>query len=164
MSGTVSCRRRPAALAQVLITEREIVSGAERTFSTATDEFGGWRIGITPEANATYSVEVADPLLSGARAGGHEVRARVAVTMVVERDRVPAGTPVSIHGRVTPAHPGVPVIRIPKTRCIEMDRLSRGHGRDGGRLLDAVSASGRRDLGASGARPDHRGPRPRFRR
>jgi hypothetical protein len=110
LSGTISCRRRPAALAHVLITEREIISGGERTFSTATDELGGWRIGITPEANSTYSVEVVDPLLSGARAGGHEVRVQVAVTMEVERERIPAGTPVSIHGRVTPAHPGASVV------------------------------------------------------
>ncbi|MFN2525670.1 MAG: hypothetical protein ABR505_05330 [Actinomycetota bacterium] len=110
LSGEVTCAGEPAPLADVEITEREVVSGATRTFLVTTDDSGRWSLGVTPQAHTLYTARAVDPLLSQPpSAGEHRLNIEVFVSLVVAEDRVPIGEPVTLSGEVAPAHPGVPL-------------------------------------------------------
>lgn len=109
LSGNVTCAGAPAALAEVLVTEREVIGGAERTFPVRTGLDGSWHLLVRPEANVTYRAEVVDPLLGHAIAQPAFVGVHVEVSLEPEAAVLPSGTPVTVIGEVVPAHEGAVV-------------------------------------------------------
>ena len=108
-SGEVSCGGRPAPFADIVITGTEVVSGITETRRTTTNAEGTWFDVLSPDANATYTVTVDDPLLSPATSGATSVGVRISVTATPAPSTVPEGSPITFSGTVEPAHPGVPV-------------------------------------------------------
>lgn len=106
LTGTVTCASAPAPFAQVRVTQREVVSGAEQVFEVETDASGRWFLPLRPEANASYRAEVVDPLLSPAEARAAFVGVHVEVLIEPEGEALPAGEPVTLTGEVVPAHGG----------------------------------------------------------
>lgn len=109
LSGTVTCAGSPAPFADVVITESD-VNGRTQTYEVATDRSGSWRASVRPEAHATYSANVVDPLLTPVTAGLFDVTVQVAVYIEVADTTVARGADVVIDGEVFPLHPGVPVV------------------------------------------------------
>lgn len=109
LSGSVTCRGTGASDARVLVTETD-AAGETREFDVETGVGGTWRLFVRPDANATYTAEVVDPLLSPAEAEPFDLGVRVGVTLRPVDDRVPRGQPVEVTGETLPAHAGVPVI------------------------------------------------------
>lgn len=110
LSGSVTCGAQPAPFAAVEVTETEVVSGATRTYRATTDQFGRWTTGVGPKANASYGVEVIDPLLSSDSAGDHALGVMLAVTGGPTQSEVFLGSPVTFAGQVFPTHAGAPVV------------------------------------------------------
>jgi hypothetical protein len=109
VTGTVTCRGAPAPFANVMVTERT-ADGGSQTFVEETNETGRWQLGVTPTANAVYTAELVDPLLSRAVAEGqHELGVHVLVSMQLADDRPLSGSPVIVDGDIMPAHPGAKV-------------------------------------------------------
>jgi len=106
LTGSVECRDRAQPLAEVLVTETEMVSGATRTWTVETEEDGRWGLVVQPEANARYTAEVVDPLLSAAEAGPATVGVRVGPVVEIDDPVVSEGEPVVIAGSTAPPHPG----------------------------------------------------------
>jgi hypothetical protein len=111
LRGTVTCRNLPAPDAVVVVTERELVSGATRTYGARTSADGTWTLGVTPQVSSLYSVALVDPLLSPAEGPGtHLIGVRVAISMEVAPLNPQPGAPVTVSGGVAPLHPGAPVV------------------------------------------------------
>ena len=110
MTGSITCAGSAARSASVAITETEDVSGDSVTYIEQTDSTGTWGLGIVPQANATYQVQVIDPLLTSATSDTVSVKVRVFVEMVLDRLRVRLGEPVHVSGIVRPSHPDVDVL------------------------------------------------------
>lgn len=104
LTGLVTCAAAPAPLAQVRVVQRNVVSGAEQEFEVVTGGDGRWFLALRPDANATYRAEVVDPLLSFDEATPAFVGVHVEVSLEPEGEALPAGEPVTVTGRVLPAH------------------------------------------------------------
>lgn len=110
LSGTVLCNGQPAAAADVVLNQQEVVSGTQSTVVGSTDSAGRWAFSVAPAANSTYHVEVDDPLLSSAVSPDKTVAVRVVITIVPERDVVGVGEPFDVSGQLFPAHPGASLV------------------------------------------------------
>jgi hypothetical protein len=109
LRGRVLCDGEPASLADVVLVQDKR-SGEQRTFPLATGFDGTWAVNLQPEQTSTYRFEVTDPLLSPASSPSWEVGVRVGVTLEATASDVALGQPISVEGKVSPAHPGALIL------------------------------------------------------
>jgi hypothetical protein len=107
LSGRVTCKGEPAPFADVVVTETENMSGRTDTYTTETDASGRWSTIVSPDANATFSASVTDPLLSRTRSRSSGIGVRLNVTGDPVESRIPEGSLVTYFGQVEPPHPDV---------------------------------------------------------
>jgi hypothetical protein len=111
LRGSVTCRKLPAEGARVLVTETIPSMGITRVYEVFTGADGTWNLGVTPEARAIYTAELADPLLStAATQGEHVVGVRVVLMIDVTPLRPRLGEEITVRGEARPVHPGAPVV------------------------------------------------------
>ncbi len=104
LQGRVLCNGQPAPSADVILVQ-EKRSGEQRTFPLIAPA-GTWSLTFEPDQTSTYHVEVVDPLLSPATSSSWDVGVRVALSFDVANPDVTLGQPVSVEGKITPAHGG----------------------------------------------------------
>jgi hypothetical protein len=105
-TGQVSCGGRPAPFADVVLRQQEVTSGAVHEVLLTTDPNGAWSYTTTPSVISTFSVRVADPLLSVAQSPDVRVEVRVAVNISISDDQIAEGEAITVEGTVAPAHEG----------------------------------------------------------
>ena len=108
-SGQVVCAGLGQTNSPVVVTERENVSGATRSFVVRSLEGGSWFLLVTPEVNSSYSAQLADPLLGPASTSEWVVAVRVFVSIEIADDRVRLGEPLHVSGTLEPPHPGASI-------------------------------------------------------
>ncbi len=102
LRGQVSCGGAPAAFARLIVREVR-ADGSRAEYPLLTDEEGNWNLTVTPDMDATFAVEVADPLLSSVTSSNKAVLVEQFVTFDAE---VLSGLEIMASGTVTPSTPG----------------------------------------------------------
>lgn len=106
IGGRVECGGEPAPFAHVVLRQTESASTATHEVELVTDQYGAWSYVTTPAVNSTYSVRVADPLLSGAQSAASPIAVHVAVNMSLSADQIAEGDAITVSGSVAPVHYG----------------------------------------------------------
>lgn len=108
VSGSVSCNGAPAPFASVEVVETT-TGGVSKLLHATSDSEGSWSIPVTPDETSSYSVRLADPLLSSAFAPEATLGVATFVTIAAPaQSRV--GSPLEVSGTVSPAHAGAPMV------------------------------------------------------
>lgn len=102
LTGRVTCNEvgAPGSKIRLVRTDGGGVSVSEETVSSPD---GTWRMDISPDQNAHYSVHLVDPFLSSAAEMMKRVDVEPFVTIAAPR-RAPLGAPTHIEGTITPVH------------------------------------------------------------
>jgi hypothetical protein len=109
MSGTVTCGGVPAAEASVELSEVS-GDGSPAPVRLKTDEHGRWSYTASPAANARYSVEVVDALISSAVSEPIDIAVRTGIEIAVDSSNIELGHLSIVDGGVFPSHPGAVMV------------------------------------------------------